>query len=60
MFSITPRTGTSSFLNMAMAFTASSIATVEGVVTTTAPVTTVCWISESWTSPVPGGRSTIR
>jgi len=35
-------------------------ATVEGVVTTTAPVTATVWISVSCTSPVPGGRSMMR
>jgi hypothetical protein len=60
MFSIKPSTGTESLSNMRMALTESSIATVLGVVTITAPVTTVCWMSESWTSPVPGGRSTTR
>ena len=60
MFSITPRTGTESLPNIATALTASSIETVDGVVTITAPATNVCWMSESWTSPVPGGRSTSR
>ena len=35
-------------------------ATVDGVVTTTAPVTATVWISVSCTSPVPGGRSMMR
>ena len=60
MFSIMPSIGTWSLPNIDTALTQSSIATVDGVVTTTAPATNVCWMSESWTSPVPGGRSTSR
>ena len=42
------------------ALRASSSETSEGVVTTIAPVMGAVWMSESCTSPVPGGRSMTR
>src|SRR5437899_1634070 len=35
-------------------------APARGTAATSAPVTDTVWISVNWTSPVPGGRSTIR
>jgi len=46
--------------NISMALRTSANATVDGVVTTTAPVTATVWISVNCTSPVPGGRSIRR
>ena len=43
-----------------MALRTSAKATAEGVVTTTAPVSGTFWIKLSCTSPVPGGKSTMR
>ena len=60
MFSMIPRTGVLSVLNMAIAFCATLSATSWGVETTAAPVSGIDWHSVSCTSPVPGGRSTIR
>src|SRR6266446_1572499 len=60
MFSTTPRTSTLTWRNISMALRTSARATVEGVVTTTAPVTATVWMSVSCTSPVPGGRSMTR
>ncbi len=60
MFSTIPRIGTFTWWNMWMALRASSSETSEGVVTTIAPVMGAVWISESCTSPVPGGRSITR
>ena len=57
MFSTMPRIGTFTWWNMCTALRASSSETSEGVVTTTAPVIGAVWISDSCTSPVPGGRS---
>src|SRR5438876_396045 len=60
MFSIMPSTGVFSWLNIEIAFCATLRATSCGVDTTTAPVRGIAWHSVSCTSPVPGGRSTIR
>ena len=60
MFSTIPRTGTFTWWNIMIALRASSSETSEGVVTTIAPDTGALWISESCTSPVPGGRSITR
>ncbi len=60
MFSTMPRIGTFTWWNMCTALRASSSETSEGVVTTIAPVMGAVWISESCTSPVPGGRSMTR
>ena len=60
MFSMTPRTGMLTLLNIAIAFTASSSATSCGVQTTTAPVSGIACESVSAMSPVPGGMSMIK
>jgi hypothetical protein len=60
IFSTIPRIGTFTWWNMWMALRASSSETSEGVVTTIAPVMGAVWMSESCTSPVPGGRSITR
>jgi hypothetical protein len=60
MFSTIPSTGTLTCRNMVTALRASSSETSDGVVTTIAPVIGAVWISESCTSPVPGGRSMMR
>ena len=60
MFSTTPSTGISTFLNIEIPFTTSITATSCGVVTMTAPVMGMSCTSESCASPVPGGRSTTR
>ena len=60
MFSTMPSTGTSTFSNILSALRASSSAMSCGVVTISAPETGTRWLSVSWMSPVPGGRSMIR
>ena len=60
MFSTTPSTSTFTWRNISMALRTSASATTDGVVTSTAPVSETVWIKLSCTSPVPGGRSTIR
>ena len=60
MFSMTPSVRTLTLLNIAIALRASSRLTSCGVVTTTAPVSGISWLSESAASPVPGGRSMTR
>ena len=60
MFSTTPSTGTSTRFHIAIAFSTSMIETSCGVVTITAPVIGISCDSDSWASPVPGGRSTSR
>ena len=60
MFSTMPRIGASSCWNIRTARTASSSATCCGVATITAPANGSSWHSVSGTSPVPGGRSTMR
>ena len=60
MFSIMPIGGMFSFWYIATARRVSASDTVCGVVTTTAPATGTVWLRLSATSPVPGGRSTIR
>ena len=59
MFSTIPRIGISTFSNIAMPLTTSTIETSCGVVTITEPAIGISCESESWTSPVPGGRSQI-
>ena len=49
-----------SWRNIATALRTSETETPCGVVTTTAPATGTLWAMLSDTSPVPGGRSTIR
>ena len=60
MFSTSPTTGTFSVRNMETAFCTSMSATSCGVETTTAPVSGQDCARLSATSPVPGGRSTMR
>jgi len=60
MFSMTPRIGALSFLNIAIAFWATLSATSCGVETITTPVSGIIWHKERVTSPVPGGVSTTR
>src|SRR5271157_878981 len=60
MFSTTPSTSTFTCRNISIALRTSASATVDGVVTTTAPVTATVWISVNCTSPVPGGKSITR
>ena len=59
MFSIRPITGTSILRNMSIARVASISDRSCGVETITAPAGFHFWIRVIWTSPVPGGRSTI-
>ena len=60
MFSTMPMTGTFTLRNMASPLRASISATFCGVVTITAPASAMRWVTVSWASPVPGGRSRIR
>ena len=60
MFSTMPNSGMLTFLNIAIAFVASSRATSCGVQTTTAPVSGSTCESASAMSPVPGGMSMMR
>src|SRR6266849_3448949 len=60
IFSTTPSTSTFTWRNISIALRTSASATVDGVVTTTAPVTATVWIRVNCTSPVPGGRSITR
>ena len=58
MFSIRPRTGTSTLRNMLRPFLASISAISCGVETMTAPDSGTCWAMVNCASPVPGGMST--
>ena len=58
MFSTMPSTGTPTRSNILAPRSASPTAISCGVVTISAPDTWVACTSESWASPVPGGRST--
>ena len=60
MFSTTPIGSTWSFWYIRSARRLSASDTCCGVVTTIAPTTGTFWLSESGTSPVPGGMSTMR
>jgi hypothetical protein len=60
MFSMMPRTGTSTFSNILRPLRASTSERVLAVVTITAPESGACCVRVSAASPVPGGRSITR
>lgn len=54
------RVGTPKDVNISIPFAASVAASFDGVVTDTAPLNSRSWHMVSWTSPVPGGMSSMR